>query len=656
VGGSKGLALAAGEAPRTACARVLVRGGTDEKTGEELPAAVVAERVGWCAALVQGMAERLATDRWTPADLAALASGRDAVGRPLPAQAWMGLRRLGWAAVPPAGVKVNDRVVRMAQEQAGRLLRSALWRDALTTAVTGTWPADPAKRTCEEWDTVRAAAPGGEHLPSAVIRARTRQVERYLREHRRLPADVTELEAAPRAPWTLILAACDRQQAVLERHETDSRRALLRLQLPTRPDPRGYADWSWVAVPLNLPPTVPASAALHLPTLRVQGGRVLAGMAFTTGVPQARRTGHTIALGLDWGLNTLMSAGACRLNPDGSITALGAGAQYRANGILAKGHRLRRQGEQLQAKLSHHERLAAGRDGHPGAAKAAALQEERGRVAGRRSHLNDALAWSAARWAADQAIAAGATVVFVEDLRSMEARGMSRNLNTRLSQTVRGQIVDRLRHICAELGIAVVTVPPRGTSRNCPQCLAPLRHCKSPDRPSAPGWKWGRCPGCGWQGDRDHGAWMRIAARGLAHQNRTTISRDTGTTAVRKVDDMLEQRAIVSPYASGRDRSKAGPTPRRSTSRRAPRRHAAPSPSRPPGRGGQRPEGHANTARVPLPRAATRDQRVNATCLTPARHPHKARGAALGAGFHRNAHATPPQREPDPQHDPANTG
>jgi hypothetical protein len=128
---------------------------------------------------------------------------------------------------------------------------------------------------------------------------------------------------------------------------------------------------------------------------------------------------------------------------------------------------------------------------------------------------------------------------------------------------------------------------------------------------------------------------------------------------VRKVDDELEQRAVVAPYASGhvvRDRSKAGPTPRRSTARRAPRRRTAPSPPRPGGRGGQRPEGHATPARPPLPRAAARDQRVNATCTEPARRPHRARGAALGAGFHSNAHATPPQREPDPQHDPANTG
>jgi hypothetical protein len=445
----------------------------------------------------------------------------------------------------------------------------------------------------------------------------------------------------------LILAACDRQQAVLERHGADPRRALLRLQLPVRPDPRSYRDWTWVALPLVLAPTVPASAALHLPTLRVAGGRAWADLAFTCPVPKSRRDGHTTALGLDWGLNTMLSAGAVRLNPDGAVTALGAGAQYRANGILAKTHRLRRHGEHLHAKLDHHARLAAGREGHPLTAKAETLQTEARHVADRRSHLNDALAWSAARWAADQAIAAKASVIYVEDLRSMEARGMGRTLNTMLSQAVRGQIAERLRHIAAEHGIAVVTVPARGTSKCCPRCLAPLRHRKSPGRTTAPGWKWAVCPACGWQGDRDQGAWQRIAARGLTHQAKTTISRDTGTMAVRAVHDELEARAVVTPYASGRDRSKTGPTPRRTASHRAPRRRTAPSPPR-SARGGQRPEGHATTAR-PLPRAATRDQRVNTICTEPARSPHRARGAALGAGFHLHAHATPPQREPGPQ-------
>lgn len=221
--------LADGEAARTAGCRVLVRGGTDEETGEALSAGVVAERAGWCASLVRGMAARLLAEHWNAADVTALASGRDEAGRPLPA-AWTAVRRLGWAVTVPDGVTVNDRIARMAQDQAGRLLRSACWRAALTDAVLATWPEQPGKRTAGEWDAVRGAVAGGEHVPSAVIRARTRQLQRFLGTRGRLPGSLFELEAPPGAAGVLLLPACDRQQATIERSA-----ASVRKDTPQRP-------------------------------------------------------------------------------------------------------------------------------------------------------------------------------------------------------------------------------------------------------------------------------------------------------------------------------------------------------------------------------------------------------------------------------------
>ncbi|MEU8265194.1 zinc ribbon domain-containing protein, partial [Micromonospora sp. NPDC048999] len=271
-------------------------------------------------------------------------------------------------------------------------------------------------------------------------------------------------------------------------------------------------------------------------------------------------------------------------------------------------------------------------------------------VSGRRTNLNDALAWAAARWTVDQAIAAGASVIYLEDLRSMEARGMGRTMNTRLSQQVRGKIADRIRHLAAEAGVAVVTVPARNTSKHCPQCLTPLRHRKAPDKPTVAGWKWAVCPhpSCGWQGDRDHGAWRRIAARGLTHQAKTVIDKTSGAMVIRAVVDTLEAAAVVTPTTtkiSRTDRSKTGPTPRK-PARPAPRRRRAPSPTRPHGRAGKRPEGHAPTDRK-LPRAAHRHQNVTTTSTPTTGHqPH---GAALGAGFHLHAHATPARWETIPE-------
>ncbi|MEV5959055.1 zinc ribbon domain-containing protein [Streptomyces sp. NPDC051987] len=389
---------------------------------------------------------------------------------------------------------------------------------------------------------------------------------------------------------------------------------------------------------------------MHLPTLRTHHGRVHADLAYTHTVPKARRTGHTVALGVDWGLNTLLSAGAVRLHDNGTITALGSGAQFRAAGVLAKQHRLRREGEHLHAKADHYQRLINDTDSHYLSGKHAVLAEEIRYVADRRSNLNDALARSAARWTVDQALAAHASVIYVEDLRSMEARGMGRTLNTRLSQQVRGQIVERMRHLAAEAGIAVVTVPARGTSRHCPRCLVTLRHRKAPDRPTVAGWKWAICPNpeCGWQGDRDTGAWQRIAARGSTHQTKIAVDRASGAMVIRSVVDQLETTAVVETATTTGirrgDRSKAGPT-RRTIARSAPRRRGAPSPTGPSGPAGKRPEGHAHTGPKLLPRAAHRHQGVT-TISTPTTRRHRPRGAALGAGFHLHAHATPPRWEP----------
>ncbi|MFF4259166.1 zinc ribbon domain-containing protein [Streptomyces sp. NPDC001663] len=637
---SRKLPLADGETSRTACARALIRTGVDEKTGELLTAAALMERVGWCTGLVAQMTGTLLAEHWNTTDVDVLAAGQDAGGRKVPSNAWMALRRLGWTTAPDEGVKVNDRIVRMAQEQAGRALRSVKWRADVVDGVLAAWPADPKKRTPEEWDHVRAAIPGGEYLPSSIIRSRTRQITAFERKHGRLAADLFELEPTPRVPRMLLLAACDRQQATIERLATEPTKALLRLQLPTRPDPQMYADWTWVECPIALPPTVPGCAVIHLPTLRIAGGQVRADLAYTHPVPKTQRTGHTVALGVDWGLNTLLSAGAARLHDDGRATALGSGAQFRAAGVLAKQYRLRRISERLHAKTDHYVRLAdPALDG-----KNAVLAEEIRRVSERRSNLNDALAWAGARWTVDQAAAVGATVIYLEDLRSMEAGGMGRTHNTRMSQTVRGQIADRMRHLAAEVGIAVVTVPPRNTSKHCPHCLTPLRHRKAPDRPTTPGWKWAICPSrdCGWQSDRDQGAWRRIAARGLAHQTKTVVDRASGTMVIRRVVDTMEAKALITatPKPSRTDRSKTGPT-RPRTNHLMPRRREVPSPVRPSGCAGQRPEGHAPADRRRLPRAAHRHQGVT-TISTPTTG-HQPRGAALGAGFHLHAHAAPPR-------------
>lgn len=149
------------------------------------------------------------------------------------------------------------------------------------------------------------------------------------------------------------------------------------------------------------------------------------------------------------------------------------------------------------------------------AGKHAVLACEHARVCTRIRRLNHALAWSAARWAVDQAATLGATVIYLEDLTSLEARGRRRG-NARLSGQVRGIVADAIRHLGAKQGTATVTVPARGTSKHCPRCGEALKHVLAPDRSDTAGWKWATCAACGLSCDRDHAAAERIVPAGCS--------------------------------------------------------------------------------------------------------------------------------------------
>ncbi|WP_327582132.1 transposase [Nonomuraea sp. NBC_00507] len=610
----------------TATATCTAHGAIAEHSGEVVPQPLLAERVAWLAGLARDLTAGIVAARWSTADLDALARGVGLDGRALPAKGWMALRRLGWGVRPEPGVHVCDRVLRCAQEQAARLLRLALHRRALVHAIVATWPQEPGKRTDAEWHALRAVLPGG--VSVADIRNRTRQIRAHLDQHHVLPGDLTDLEQPPNVAAQIVLAAADRQLATLER--TGPHGARLRVKLPLTARPASGRDWAWHLLPIALPPTVPVEAKLCAPTLRVHNGRVRVDLPFQTPIAFAPATGHVIGCGFDWGLNTLLTGTIGHLTAGGRVVCDGRPLAYDASGVSAKLHRLRAEREHLAAKRRHLERLLAGLT--PADARFAELSTahevlgvEHERVCARIRNLNKALAWSAARWAVDQAVAAGATVIYLEDLATLEARGRRGRANARLSGQVRGQVAEAIRHLAAKHGLAVVTVPARGTSTYCPRCgtgTSVLTHCPAPDRVAERGWAWAWCSACGLSGDRDQAAAERILARGLLGQQATRTDRTTGVRSIAQVVEgnvararrprkptqaarrARRTRTDLHPRPQARDRSKSRPTPKRptrtskntskntaKTSSRAPDRRTVPAPF--PAGSGQRPAGHA---------------------------------------------------------------
>jgi hypothetical protein len=632
-------------------------GAVAEATGELVTERLLTERVEFLAGLTQQATAAVVAAHWNDGDLATVGAGVGPDGRALPAKGWMALRRLGWAAVAPEGAYLPDRVRRVAEEAAARALRLAVHRRAVVHAILGSWPADPRWRTDGEWAALRGRLPQG--VGNAEIRNRTRQIRAFKTDHDRLPACLAELENAPRIPGLVLLAAADKQLVTIQR--TGPHAAVLRVQLPVTDQPSAPAQWAWHAIQLAVPKHVATDATFCVPTLRVVGDRVRVDLPWRTAVPSAPGAGHAVALGLDWGVNTLLTGTIGKLahTPTGTrVVSDGRMLRFDATGVSAKLHRLRGNREQVAARRDHYARLLEGLPTFDPSgqrpllqAKHAILAAEHQRICDRIRHLNHALAWAAARWAVDQAIALGATVIFVEDLATLETRGR-RNGNARLSGQVRGRVVDAIRYLAAKSGIATVTVPARGTSQRCPRCGAVLRHTPAPDRTRERGWKWATCSGCGLADDRDHAASERIVARGLLAQTHVRTDPKTGhhtTTMVVEGNVARARRPKRRTHAARR--AARGAVPGR------PRNHR-----RPPSRQRIRPAPHT-PRRVPDRRAVPAPATNTIASKRPAgqapqTHPHPPVGAESGPrcdrlprlgrlkqpgtgwGFHRAVRAT----------------
>ncbi|RZL82126.1 MAG: transposase, partial [Rhodococcus sp. (in: high G+C Gram-positive bacteria)] len=157
-------------------------------------------------------------------------------------------------------------------------------------------------------------------------------------------------------------------------------------------------------------------------------------------------------------------------------------------------------------------------------------------------------------------------------------RGHGRVNNNRAAQSPRRQAVAALAHTAAASGIAVVSVPARGSSALCPGCDEPL------SRPCGYHTAW--CPRCRVGGNRDHIAGVNLAKRALLGRNKATRRR--GQLPTIRVAEHAPVRMC---------RDKNNPTPSRPRHRRV----RCSLPTAPP-RMGVNPKQH-----VPAPQASVWD-------------------------------------------------
>jgi hypothetical protein len=216
---------------------------------------------------------------------------------------------------------------------------------------------------------------------------------------------------------------------------------------------------------------------------------------------------------------TLGAAAIVTERPAGLVSDY-RGFTYDDRGLGIRLARLQAEGQHLHRKAARLTRLTATAPPEVRTdleEKIAVLDAHRVAVGVKRGKINRELAFHFGREVTDYAAAAGAAVIAVEDLSTLETRGHGRVNNNRAAQSARRQAVDALAHTAAGVGVTVVSVPARGTSALCPGCNDTL------SRPGGYHRAW--CAKCKVGGNRDHIAGVNLAKRALLGRSRVVHKR-----------------------------------------------------------------------------------------------------------------------------------
>ncbi|MFC9763144.1 zinc ribbon domain-containing protein [Rhodococcus jostii] len=546
----------------------------DDATGEPIGLDDVDFRVGWLLDLIAAAGGELVSRLWRPATFDVLAAGRDRHDRRLPAQGHVAAARLGWNPRYPDGAYVPSRVSRVVTAQVMATLRTLTFRDTAIAAISARF--DPATGV------VAPPIGSGDHVSAGFARGVRRQLAARARRDGGAPAGrvrITDLQGPPQTSAMARLSAADRQ---LARITAADRELMLTVKLPTSPAPAGRAQWRRVRLTAAIPAHLCGRPVIdwHLPTLVLDRKGLLWRCAATELVPAGDLDSAAVAVGVDWSPSTLGAAATVADSPDGLVSDY-RGFTYDDRGIGIKLARLQAEGQLLHAKAARLTRLAATAPPEVRAqleAKIAVLDAHRTAVGIKRGRINRELAFHFARQVTDYAANAHAQVIAVEDLTTLETRGHGRVNNNRAAQSARRKAVAALAHTAAGVGIAVVSVPARGSSALCPGCDEPLA------RPGGYHTAW--CPDCRVGGDRDHLAGVNLAKRALLGRNKAARRRGQ-LPAIRVAEHAPIRRC----------RDKTGPTPSRPRHRRV--RRSLPTAPR---RLGVTPKQH-----VPAPQASVWD-------------------------------------------------
>ena len=554
---------------RLTAARRIVNARDESDTGEKVSEDVLCKRIGYLIDLIQELATTEIGSRWNTDSTARLsASGSSGFAYKAYGHAF------GWP-LSPSGIYLPTRVIYMACEAVGRTLRSSFHRRAIIEALltdsalprgTDEVSVRNLRRRIEKYIRVHGSPPTSFYdleptapriFPQAILSATDKQM-------------LVVIDIPSRLSLRIRLPLCARPASRSDWawHEIGLKRPthLPSTAVAGRPtlrilDDRVIADMPFsFALPTKSRDSVaPSVVPSVVPSLSSPVSPTSPPVIDTTVIVSSPLP-HRRIIGLDWGVTRPVTGAIIETLTDGRIVTDGRPLFFAADALIAKISRLHRENEHLTSRIAMLGALLKISDAEPDAEmiigkryqenndqdghlpstshhdsdmalsiKRDRLWTERTRVSRRLKRLDKSLAHAISRWAIEQALAVKADAIAIEDLATMEAGGMGKKINARISRAIRSAITDQITYKAAEVGISVVRVRARGTSSICPRCGQRTTHVTAPDRKTT-GYHWLRCT-CGASLDRDHAAAERIGSRALDGKTPVvTVAKDDAGT------------------------------------------------------------------------------------------------------------------------------
>jgi hypothetical protein len=231
-------------------------------------------------------------------------------------------------------------------------------------------------------------------------------------------------------------------------------------------------------------------------------------------------------LGLDWGVRRLLSGAVVEQDAQNQISTTGRPFYFDSSPLQDKQERRRVEAEHLRAEIDRLEKdEQTVKEPCPARiAKIDVWQQELNHLWRRINQSNRQIEHAGAKWAVETALAEGAQRIALEDIDSLETRGLGKKVNSRNNNQVRGGIQKRIYEKAELAGLEVVSTAPRGTSSLCSRCQKSSVFWQAPDRKLGKAnpktgtqvahQNWLVCTDCR-SSDRDHAAGEAIGARGF---------------------------------------------------------------------------------------------------------------------------------------------